>query len=121
MKHRIILFLFAVLTVIAACTPDCILPEEPETEDTEQNDSTEVETGKEEEKPDQEDPDKEEEEDKKEDTDEGTGDGTDDGTGDGTDEGLITPFTTASLGHEGISYIWEARISPRGFFSWGSL
>ena len=100
MKHRIILFLFAVLTVIAACTPDCILPEEPETEDTEQNDSTEVETGKEEEKPDQEDPNKEEEEDKKEDT------------GDGTDEGIITPFTTASLGHEGISYIWDESVIP---------
>ncbi len=104
MKHRIILFLFAVLTVITACTPDCILPEEPETEDTEQNDSTEVETGKEEEKPDQEDPDKEEEEDKKEDTDEGTGDG--------TDKGLITPFTTASLGHEGISYVWDDTEIP---------
>lgn len=62
MKYRIILLLLAVLTTISACAPDCILPEEPETEDTEQNDSTDINNGQEDEKPDKEDPGKEDEE-----------------------------------------------------------
>lgn len=99
MKHRIILLLLAVLTVITACGPDFILPEEPETEDTVQNDTTDVENGKEEEKPDK---DKEDSENEEEGED-----------GDiSQPDGLITPFTTATLGHEGISYIWDESVIP---------